>query len=49
MLKRLHYRAGRFLAMSWITEWRYHGFAEPFYGFEAFRTHLITTGLRVSR
>ncbi|MBC7926900.1 MAG: hypothetical protein H7039_14705 [Bryobacteraceae bacterium] len=36
-------------SISWISEWRYHGFGESFYGFEAFRTHLITTGLRVSR
>lgn len=36
-------------SLSWISEWRYDGFAEPFYAFEAFRTHLITTGLRVSR
>ena len=36
-------------SLSWISEWRYHGFGETFYGFEAFRTHLITTGLRFSR
>jgi hypothetical protein len=36
-------------AVTWTSEWRYHGFGESFYGFEAFRTHLITTGLRVSR
>lgn len=36
-------------SVTWISEWRYHGFGESFYGFEAFRTHLITTGLRVSR
>ena len=35
--------------VSWTSEWRYHGFGETFYAFEAFRTHLITTGLRVSR
>jgi hypothetical protein len=36
-------------SIAWISEWRYHGFGETFYGFEAFRTHLITTGLRLSR
>ena len=36
-------------SIAWISEWRYHGFGESFYGFEAFRTHLVTTGLRLSR
>lgn len=36
-------------SVTWTSEWQYHGFGETFYGFEAFRTHLITTGLRVSR
>ena len=36
-------------SVAWISEWRYHGFGERFYAFEAFRTHLITTGLRLSR
>ncbi len=36
-------------SVTWTSEWRYQGFGESFYGFEAFRTHLITTGLRVSR
>lgn len=36
-------------AVTWVSEWRYHGFGEAAYGFEGFRTHLITTGLRVSR
>jgi hypothetical protein len=36
-------------SLAWISEWRYHGFGESFYGFEAFRAHLITTGLRFSR
>lgn len=36
-------------SVAWISEWRYHGFGETFYGFEAFRTHLIQTGIRVSR
>jgi hypothetical protein len=35
--------------VAWISEWRYHGFGESFYGFESFRTHLVTTGIRVSR
>ncbi|MBC7927845.1 MAG: hypothetical protein H7039_19540, partial [Bryobacteraceae bacterium] len=36
-------------SVTWVSEWRYHGFGESLYGFEAFRTHLITTGLRVNR
>ena len=36
-------------SIIWTSEWRYHGFGESLYGFEAFRTHLITTGLRVDR
>ena len=34
---------------SWISEWRYDGYGEPLYQYEGFRTHLITTGIRVSR
>ena len=33
----------------WNTEWRYYGFGEHFYLYEAFRTHLFQTGLRVSK
>jgi hypothetical protein len=35
-------------SVAWTSEWRYHGFGESFYGFEAFRTHLVTTGIRIS-
>ena len=33
----------------WNTEWQYYGFGEQFYLFEGFRTHVFTTGFRVSR
>ena len=33
----------------WNTEWQYYGFGEQFYFFEAFRTHIFMTGLRVTR
>ncbi|MBC8166765.1 MAG: hypothetical protein H7Y20_12960, partial [Bryobacteraceae bacterium] len=36
-------------SVSWVSDWRYHGFGETFYSFESFRTHLITTGLQISR
>jgi hypothetical protein len=32
--------------MAWYGEWRYYGFGEPFYMYEAFRAHLLTIGLR---
>jgi hypothetical protein len=35
--------------VSWNSEWRYYGFGEQFYQFEGFRTHLIMTGLRLTR
>ncbi|HVW87634.1 MAG TPA: MtrB/PioB family outer membrane beta-barrel protein [Bryobacteraceae bacterium] len=35
--------------ISVFAEWRYYGFGEPFYMYEAFRAHLLTTGLRFSR
>jgi hypothetical protein len=35
--------------ISWYGEWRYYGFAEPFYLYEGFRTHLLTAGLRFTR
>jgi len=34
---------------TWFAEWRYYGFGENFYLYENFRTHLFTTGLRLSR
>lgn len=35
--------------VSWVSDWHYYGFGEAFYTYEAFRTHVITTGLRVTR
>jgi hypothetical protein len=35
--------------VSWSTEWQYYGFGEPFYIYEGFRTHVFTTGLRVTK
>jgi hypothetical protein len=35
--------------VSWNTEWRWYGFNEDQYLYEGFRTHLLQTGLRLSR
>ena len=35
--------------IGWFAEWRYYGFGESFYMYEAFRAHLFTTGLRFTR
>ena len=35
--------------ISAYGEWRYYGFAEPFYLYEGFRTHLLSVGLRYTR
>jgi hypothetical protein len=35
--------------LNWFAEWRYYGFAEPFYPYEDFRTHAVTAGVRISR
>ncbi len=35
--------------LNWFTEWRYYGYGETFYLYEGFRTHLVTTGLRLTR
>jgi hypothetical protein len=35
--------------VAWVSEWKYHGFGEAFYTYEAFRTHLIETGIRFSK
>ena len=35
--------------VNWFAEWRYYGYGEPFYLYEGFRTHLMTTGLRITR
>ena len=34
---------------SWISDWRYYGFGETLYTYESFRTHLVTTGIRLTR
>lgn len=31
------------------SEWRWYGYAEPFYGYENFRANLIMGGIRISR
>jgi hypothetical protein len=33
----------------WNTEWQYYGFGEAFYLYEGFRTHIFTTGIRITR
>ena len=33
--------------VDWISQWQWYGFDEPFYIYETFRTHIVTTGLRV--
>ena len=35
--------------LGWFAEWRYYGFGEAFYMYEAFHAHLFITGLRFSR
>jgi hypothetical protein len=35
--------------VAWVSDWRYYGFGEAFYAYEGFRTHLITTGLRLTK
>ncbi|HEX5323351.1 MAG TPA: hypothetical protein VFW40_06155, partial [Capsulimonadaceae bacterium] len=35
--------------VNWFTEWRYYGYGEAFYLYEGFRTHLVQTGLRLTR
>lgn len=34
---------------SWFGEWSYYGYGEAFYLYEGFRTHIVTTGLRLTR
>jgi hypothetical protein len=36
-------------SVAWVSEWKYHGFNEALYAYEAFRTHLIETGIRLTR
>ena len=35
--------------MALVSEWRYYGFGETFSLLENFRTHLVTTGVRLTR
>ena len=35
--------------IAWNTEWTYYGYQENFYLYESFRTHIITTGLKLTR
>ena len=35
--------------VAWNTIWQYYGYGESFYGFEGFRSHIIQTGIRLSR
>jgi hypothetical protein len=35
--------------VSWVTEWRYYGFDEIFYGNQGFRSQMVTTGVRLTR
>ena len=34
--------------VSWFSEWRYYGYGETFNLYEGFRTHLVTTGVRLT-
>jgi hypothetical protein len=34
---------------AWVSEWRYYGFQEAFYGFENFHSNLVSTGVRLTR
>jgi hypothetical protein len=42
----IRFTAPAYHRMSWYGEWRYYGFAEPFYLYEGFRTHLLAVGVR---
>jgi hypothetical protein len=35
--------------LSWNTVWQYYGYGENFFMFEGFRSHIVQTGLRLSR
>lgn len=35
--------------VAWVSEWTYYGYGESFYSYEGFRTHLVTTGVRITR
>lgn len=34
--------------VAWVSEWSYYGYSESFYSYENFRTHLLTTGVRIT-
>jgi hypothetical protein len=34
--------------LSWNTEWKYYGYGEDFYVYEAFRTNIFMSGFRVT-
>lgn len=35
--------------VSWVTEWRYYGFDQIFYGYQAFGAQMVTTGVHLTR
>ena len=35
--------------LNWFAEWRYYGYGEVFYLYEAFRAHVVTAGVRITR
>jgi hypothetical protein len=35
--------------LQWNTEWRWYGFGENYYQYEAFRAHTFMTGIRMDR
>jgi len=35
--------------VEWFGEWTYYGYGEAFYLYEGFRSHLVTTGVRLTR
>ncbi|HJT87023.1 MAG TPA: hypothetical protein VJ732_04185 [Bryobacteraceae bacterium] len=35
--------------VNWNSEWDWYGFSEPLYLYEAFRTHVLMTGLRLTK
>jgi len=46
-MAKLSLPAGKHL--TWFAEWRYYGYNEAFYLYEAFRAHIVTIGLRLTR
>jgi hypothetical protein len=35
--------------IAWVSEWRYYGFNDIFYGYQAFGSQMVTTGVRLTR